>query len=80
MFYPVRQDESVGSGADHGARCAWAHSHEIQAAFDMPRYNAARLWRHDDYGGIKVGNPANLIVLDARSAVEAAAGSRIADM
>jgi len=43
---------------------------EIQAAFDMPRYNAARLWRLADYG-IHVGAAANLVVIDARSAVEA---------
>ena len=36
----------------------------------MPRYNAARLWPLPDYG-LKVGAEANLIVLDARSAVEA---------
>jgi cytosine deaminase len=44
--------------------------HEIQAAFDMPRYNAARLWRLDNYG-IQVGAEANLVVIDAGSAVEA---------
>jgi cytosine deaminase len=44
--------------------------HEIQAAFDMPRYNAARLWRLDNYG-VDVGAEANLVVIDARSAVEA---------
>jgi cytosine deaminase len=44
--------------------------HEIQAAFDMPRYNAARLWRLDNYG-IQVGAEANLVIIDAGSAVEA---------
>ncbi len=43
---------------------------EIQAAFDMPRYNAARLWRLADYG-IYVGAAANLVIIDACSAVEA---------
>lgn len=43
---------------------------EIQAAFDMPRYNAARNFRLESYG-VKVGALANLIVLDAGSAVEA---------
>ncbi len=43
---------------------------EIQAAFDMPRYNAARNFRVENYG-IQVGAPANLIVLDAISAVDA---------
>jgi cytosine deaminase len=44
--------------------------HEIQAAFDMPRYNAAKLWRLDNYG-LQVGAVANLMILDARSPVEA---------
>jgi cytosine deaminase len=43
---------------------------EIQAAFDMPRYNAARNFRVDQYG-LQVGAPANLMVLDAKSAVDA---------
>ena len=43
---------------------------EIQAAFDMPRYNAARLWGLKKYG-LQVGAEANLVVLDAKSAVEA---------
>lgn len=43
---------------------------EIQAAFDMPRYNAARNFRLENYG-VKVGAIANLVVLDAGSAVEA---------
>ena len=47
-----------------------AAPHEIAAAFDMPRYNAARLWRLENYG-LHVGVEANLVILDARSAVEA---------
>ncbi len=43
---------------------------EIQAAFDMPRYHAARLWGQKNYG-LQVGVEANLVVLDAFSAVEA---------
>lgn len=43
---------------------------EIQAAFDMPRYNAARNFRLESYG-VQVGAPANLVVLDATSAVDA---------
>jgi cytosine deaminase len=43
---------------------------EIKAAFDMPRYNAARLWGLENYG-LHVGAEANLIILDAASAVEA---------
>jgi len=43
---------------------------EVQAAFDMPRYNAAQLWRLENYG-LHVGAEANLVVIDAKSAVEA---------
>ncbi|KAA3641971.1 MAG: cytosine deaminase [Chloroflexi bacterium] len=43
---------------------------EIQAAFDMPRYNAAKNFRLENYG-VHVGAEANLVVLDAISAVDA---------
>jgi cytosine deaminase len=43
---------------------------EIEAAFNMPRYNAARNFRLDDYG-VREGARANLLVLDAASAVDA---------
>ncbi len=43
---------------------------EIEAAFNMPRYNAARNFRLEKYG-IREGAPANLMVLDAKSAVDA---------
>lgn len=43
---------------------------EIATAFDMPRYHAAKNFRLDDYG-LRVGAPANLLVLDATSAVDA---------
>jgi cytosine deaminase len=43
---------------------------EIQAAFDMPRYHAARLWPLPNYG-VQVGAAANLVVLAAASPVEA---------
>lgn len=43
---------------------------EIQTAFDMPRYNAAKNFRLEDYG-IQVGAPANLVILDAASPVDA---------
>ncbi|MCO5207932.1 MAG: amidohydrolase family protein [Anaerolineae bacterium] len=70
MFYPYGKMDPLEVALITAHAAHMGAPHEIQAAFDMPRYNAARLWRHDDYG-IKVGNPANLIVLDARSAVEA---------
>ncbi len=43
---------------------------EIQAAFDMPRYNAAKNFRLINYG-VQLGAEANLVVLDAVSAVDA---------
>lgn len=43
---------------------------EIVTAFDMPRYRAARNFRLADYG-VRVGARANLLVLDAASAVDA---------
>lgn len=43
---------------------------EIEAVFNMPRYNAARNFRLQQYG-VQVGAPANLLVLDAKTAVEA---------
>lgn len=43
---------------------------EIEAVFNMPRYNAARNFRLPQYG-VQVGAPANLLVLDAKTAVEA---------
>jgi cytosine/creatinine deaminase len=43
---------------------------EIEAAFNMPRYHAAQNFRLDDYG-VKVGARANLLILDANSAVDA---------
>jgi cytosine deaminase len=43
---------------------------EIEAAFDMPRYNAAKNFRLHNYG-IYEGARANLLIMDARSAVDA---------
>ena len=37
---------------------------EIQAAFDMPRYAAAKALRLDQYG-LQIGNPANFVLIDA---------------
>lgn len=44
--------------------------HEIQMAFDMPRYNAARALCLSEYG-LKVGAPANIVIIDAASAHDA---------
>jgi cytosine deaminase len=43
---------------------------QIQTAFDMPRWRAARALRLEDYG-IMVGRPANLVFLAAENAREA---------
>jgi len=43
---------------------------EIDTAFDMPRQRAARALRLEGYG-LKVGNPADIVLLDARDALEA---------
>ncbi len=70
MFYPfgkMDQLEVVNFVAHAAHLSAPAH---IQAAFNMPRYNAARTLRLDDYG-IHEGAPANLVVIDAKSPVEA---------
>ena len=42
----------------------------IDAAFDMPLYNAAKTFRIDDYG-IEEGNPANLCLLPESTKVDA---------
>jgi len=39
---------------------------EVRAVWDMTTTNAARLLRQDDYG-VAVGNPADLVVLDAET-------------
>lgn len=43
---------------------------EIEAAFDMPRYNAAKNFHLEKYG-VQAGARANLVVMDAHSAVDA---------
>jgi cytosine deaminase len=47
-----------------------ANDDEVKALWDMGTSSAARLMRKDDYG-IKVGGPADLVVLDAPDAVMA---------
>jgi cytosine deaminase len=43
---------------------------EIEAAFAMPRYHAAKNFRLENYG-VQEGARANLVVIDAVSAVDA---------
>jgi cytosine deaminase len=70
MFYSYGKMDPLEVALITAHAAHLAAPHEIQAAFDMPRYNAARLWKLDDYG-LRVGAAANLMVLDAHSAVEA---------
>lgn len=70
MFYPYGDMDplEVALITAHAAQLTSAD--EIAAAFDMPRYNAARLWPVERYG-VEIGAEANLVVLDAASPVEA---------
>lgn len=70
MFYPFGQMDpfevaNITCHAGHLTAPA-----QIQAAFDMPRYNAARNIGLENYG-VYEGAGANLILLNARSAVDA---------
>ena len=70
MFYPFGKLDmlEVANFAAHAAQLSTPA--QIQAAFDMPRYNAARTLRIQDYG-IREGLPANLILIDAQSPIDA---------
>lgn len=70
MFYPYGNVDPL-EVANFVAHVGYFTTTErIKAAFDMPRYNAARGFSLHEYG-IRVGNPANLILLPATSAVDA---------
>ena len=70
MFYPFGQMDplEVANIIAHAAHLS--SPAQIQEAFNMPRYNAARTLRLADYG-IYEGAAANLILIDAQSPVEA---------
>ncbi|MCB9419057.1 MAG: amidohydrolase family protein [Ardenticatenaceae bacterium] len=70
MFYPYGKMDPLETALITAHAAHMGAPGEIQAAFDMPRYNAARLWKVENYG-IRVGAAANLVVLDAKSSVEA---------
>lgn len=70
MFYPYGKMDPLEVAMITAHAAHMGAPEEIQAAFDMPRYNAAKLWKINDYG-IQVGAAANLVVLDAKSSVEA---------
>ncbi len=64
MFYPYGKMDPLEVALITAHAAHLGAPEEIQAAFDMPRYNAASLWPLHNYG-LQVGAPANLIVLDA---------------
>jgi cytosine/creatinine deaminase len=70
MFYPFGQMDmlEVANFVAHAAHLS-SPAH-IQAAFDMPRYRAARALRLSGYG-VHVGAVANLVLIEAGSAAEA---------
>jgi cytosine deaminase len=70
MFYPFGRMDPLEVALITAHAAHLASPSEIRAAFDMPRYNAARMLRLDRYG-LEVGAPANLVILDARSAADA---------
>ncbi len=70
MFYPYGRMDPLEVALITAHAAHLASPQEIQAAFDMPRYNAARMLRLENYG-VTVGAPANLVILDAASPVEA---------
>ena len=70
MFYPFGRMDllEVANYVAHSAQLSAPH--QIRAAFDMPRYHAAKIWHFDDYG-IFEGAQANLVLIPAQSAVDA---------
>ena len=70
MFYPFGKMDPLEVALITAHAAHMGAPHEIQAAFDMPRYNAAKLWNVQNYG-VEVGAAANLVVIDADTAVSA---------
>ena len=70
MFYPYGRMDPLEVALITAHAAHLASPDEIRAAFDMPRYRAARMLRLPRYG-VEVGAPADLVLLDAASAVEA---------
>ena len=70
MFYPFGSMDmlEVAMMTAHAAHLS--SPKDIRAAFNMPRYNAARGRRLQNYG-VHVGADANLVVIDARTDIEA---------
>ncbi|MEN6408571.1 MAG: amidohydrolase family protein [Anaerolineaceae bacterium] len=70
MFYPYGSMDMLEVAMITAHAAHLSSPAEIQAAFDMPRYSAARGRRIQNYG-VAVGADANLVVLDAASPIEA---------
>ena len=70
MFYPFGSMDmlEVAMMTAHAAHLS--SPEDIRAAFNMPRYNAARGRGLQNYG-VHVGADANLVVIDARTDIEA---------
>lgn len=70
MFYPFGKMDPLEVALITAHLAHLGAPDEIEAAFDMPRTNAARMWGLENYG-VAVGSVANLVVLDAKTAVQA---------
>ncbi|MCB8947827.1 MAG: amidohydrolase family protein [Ardenticatenaceae bacterium] len=70
MFYPFGKMDPLEVALITAHLAHLGAPHEIEAAFNMPRYHAARMWGLDNYG-VTVGAAANLVILDAETAVQA---------
>jgi cytosine deaminase len=70
MFYPFGNMDmlSVANFVAHTAHMS--SEKEIQEAFDLPRYRAAKVLRLEDYG-LHEGARANLVLFNAKSAADA---------
>ncbi len=72
MFYPFGHMDMLEVAAFVAHAAHLSSPAHIQAAFDMPRYYAARALRLPDYG-LRLGVAANLALIPASSATEALA-------
>ncbi|MFZ1399655.1 MAG: amidohydrolase family protein [Candidatus Promineifilaceae bacterium] len=70
MFYPFGKMDPLEVALITAHLAHLGAPHEIEAAFNMPRYHAARMWGLYNYG-VFVGAAANLVILEAETAVQA---------
>jgi cytosine deaminase len=69
-FTPFGDGQLLRQVNMHGIVTQRGNDDEVKALWDMTTSSAARLMRKDDYG-IAVGNPADLVVLDAPDSITA---------